>query len=363
MPLAPKGSSTVTLDLMKILGNPDWTHPLVRAKNIVAGPLRRALAHTGRWTPRTTAEIDTVQTETLMPTGDKPAQRRLVYAAARPEREVFQNLTYTPTGMGVVDGKIVERCSVRAPSIPDILKTPRHAAVERPRGTIIEAETPYTYGDWVGDFICALATSENIVEPLILPAFLAEKSYVKRDLKALGLSYVAATEPIRIATATVLRKRLPSYYWSHREVTAYRKAFSITPPQPQEGSTIYLGRFSAISESVQREYPTEAVAKIIKSVGGVVFDAREASPDKFNDIAAQTETVIADQGSALFGVMHWRTKNVIELTRRDWWHSANLFIAKASGVRNYAVIAVDGLDDAALRRRITGHLRAFDISA
>jgi hypothetical protein len=78
-------------------------------------------------------------------------------------------------------------------------------------------------------------------------------------------------------------------------------------------------------------------------------------------MAPQMETVIADQGSALFGVIHWRTKNVIELTRRDWWHNANLFIAKASGVQNYAVIAVDGLDEAALRKRIAGHLRDFGV--
>jgi len=73
------------------------------------------------------------------------------------------------------------------------------------------------------------------------------------------------------------------------------------------------------------------------------------------------ETVIADQGSALFGVMHWQTKNVIELTRRDWWHNANLFIAKASGVERYAVIEIDGLDEAALRARIEGRLREFGV--
>lgn len=57
--------------------------------------------------------------------------------------------------------------------------------------------------------------------------------------------------------------------------------------------------------------------------------------------------------------MQWRTKNVIELTRRDWWHSANLFIAKGAGVENYAVIAVDDLDETQLRTRIEGHLREF----
>jgi len=102
-------------------------------------------------------------------------------------------------------------------------------------------------------------------------------------------------------------------------------------------------------------------ANIIEDIGGRVFDAREASPTKFNEIAKETQSVIADQGSALFGVMHWQTKNVIELTRRDWWHSANLFIAKGAGVENYAVIAVDGLDEDALRARIVEHLKAFRV--
>ena len=359
MTLAPYGSSAVTLAPMRILGNPDWTHPLVRAKNLIAGPARRALARAGRWTPLTNAEKLFEQTEGLMVVGDKPAQRRLVFQTPRPKSEDVKDLIYTPEGMAVVAGKIVERFSVRAPSIPEILKTPRRAATTLIAGTIIEAETPYTYGDWVGDFICALVIAEKIVEPLVLPAFLAEKSYVMRDVKALGLSYTVATQPMRIGAATVLRKCLPSYYWSHNEVAAFRRAFNLTPPEPQRGSISYLGRFDTMSESVQRTYPTEAVAEIIKSLDGFVIDAREASPEKFNEIADKTETVVADQGSALFGVMHWKTKNIVELTRRDWWHSANLFIAKASGVANYAVVAIDGLSDAALRARIEGHLRAF----
>ncbi len=347
---------------MKILGNPDWTHPLVRAKNAVAAPARQALALAGRWTPKTGRERAAVQTETLTPAGDKPAQRRLVYHVPRAAREHATNLIYTASGMGVVSGRIIERFSVRAPSAPEILKTPRRAAREFAAGTVIEAETPYTYGDWVGDFICALVTAEKIVEPVVLPAFLAEKPYVVRDLSALGLTFTAVNEPVRIKEATILRKRIPSYYWSAAEVAAYRKAFAIAPAQARVGSIIYLGRYGTVSESVQRQYPTESVAKIVESFGGKVFDAREASPEKFNEIAAETETVIADQGSALFGVMHWRTKNVIELTRRDWWHSANLFIANGACVENYAVIEIDGLDETALRARIEEHLRTFGVS-
>lgn len=344
---------------MKIIGNPDWTSPAVRVKNAIAAPARRALALAGRWTPNSLAAKETAQTDTLTLSGDKPEQRRLVYKTPRPAQETVQNLLYTPEGMGVVAGKIVERFSVRAPSLPEILQAPKEAARTLPHGTVIEAETPYTYGDWVGDFVRAMVTADNIAGAVVMPAFLAEKPYVVRDIAALGLKMETADAPLLIETAHVLRKTVPSYYWSESDVDAYRKAFRLNPAEARKNSITYLGRFDTVSESVQREYPSETVAAIVESLGGFVFDARHASPEKFNAMAPQMETVIADQGSALFGVMHWRTKNVIELTRRDWWHSANLFIAKASGVQNYAVIAIDGLDEAALRQRIEGHLREF----
>ena len=346
---------------MKILGNPDWTHPLVRTKNAATEPARRGLARLRRWVPKTPAESETEQRETIRLAGDKPGQRRLVYKISRPQSETHNNLLYTPQGMSVLGGKIIERLSVRTPSLREILTTPRRAAREIAQGTIIEAETPYTYGDWVGDFTCSLVTAEEIIEPLVLPPFLAEKPYVMRDIGALGLSYVTADAPVLIEKAHVLRKRIPSYYWGGQEVAAFRKAFKISPPPTTPGSIIYLGRFETVSESVQRKYPTQMTANIIEDIGGRVFDAREASPTKFNEIAKETQSVIADQGSALFGVMHWQTKNVIELTRRDWWHSANLFIAKGAGVENYAVIAVDGLDEDALRARIVEHLKAFRV--
>ena len=346
---------------MKIIGNPDWTNPAVRVKNAIAAPLRNALASAGLWEPTQAADRETIQTETLTLSGDKPAQRRLVYKKPRPQSETVSELRYTPDGMGVVDGKIIERFSVRAPSIGEILRAQKSPPVmiELEQATIIEAETPYTYGDWVGDFIRALITADDVVEPILLPQSLVAKPYVARDIAALGLSYVSHDCGTHIQSATVLRKCVPSYYWSADDVAAYRKAFNVRLTDPINGSLLYLGRYETISESVQRQYPTEAVARIVESLGGIAFDARQSSPEKFTDLARHAQTVIADQGSALFGVMQWRTKNVIELTRRDWWHSANLFIAKGSGVENYAVIAVDDLDETQLRTRIEGHLREF----
>ena len=348
---------------MKILGNPDWTNPAVRAKNAVAAPARRALGLARAWSPKTAAQSATIQTDTLELVGDKPAQRRLVYVEPRPEKETASHMIYTPAGMAVLEGRIVERFSVRAPSLPEILKTPRRAVRTVSEGTIIEAETPYTYGDWVGDFLCSLTSATSIVAPIILPPFLAEKPYVSRDLGALGLAYVVADEPILIERAHILRKRIPSYYWGPEHVAAYQNAFGYRTARAREGSITYLGRYDTVSESVQRAYPTETVARIVRDLGGDVFDARKSSPQAFSDIAGETETIIADQGSAIFGVMQWRTKNLIELTRRDWWHSANLFIAKGANVENYAVIAIDDLSEDELRARIEGHLSDFGVRA
>lgn len=346
---------------MNIIGNLDWSNPLVRAKAKVVGRVRAALGLAGRWTPASPDERTTTQTELLTLSGDWPPQRRLVYRTPRPDAETAENVVYTAAGLAVIDGRVVERFSVRAPSLAEILTAPRAAAVEIAEGTIVEAETPYTYGDWVGDIICALCCAETIVEPLVLPAWIAAKPYVTRDVAALGLAYAVADEPVLIRRTHILRKRLPSYYWRAHEADAYRRAFKITPPEPRKGSILYLARFDTTSESAQRDYPSETVAEIVTAIGGSVFDTRGASPAAFEKIASEAETVIADQGSALFGVLQWRTRTIVELARRHWWHNANICFAEATGVENYAVIAIDGLGADALKTRITGHLRDFGV--
>lgn len=345
---------------MKIRGNLDWRHPLVRARIILATPVQKALAALGRWEPLAPEETATRQTEAIAVSGDRPPQQRLVYQTPRDEYLNVDNVLYTPQGIAAVDGRIIARYSLRPPSTLEILKTSSIAAANSiPAGAIVEMETPYTYGDWVADYVLSLITTDKITEPLVLPGALAQKSYVIRDVEALGINYVVANEPLRIEKARVIRKRTPSYYWGPNDVAAYRKAFNVTPPPTREGSLIYLGRFDTVSEAAQRQYPSEKVARIVESLGGKVFNTSEASPEKFNELAPEMETVIADQGSAVFGVMHSQTRAVIELAEDDWWHNANLFIANGAGVQNYAVIHIYDKDEAALRERIEGHLKEF----
>ncbi len=347
---------------MKVMGNLDWRHPLVRARVMIAEPLQKALAAAGRWEPLSREERETIQTDAVEVFGDRQTQRRVEYKNPRPEFVDVSDVTYTPAGLALVEGRYRARYSLRSPSTLEILRTPKSPTPKSlPQGTLIETETPYTYGDWVGDFVLSLITTDSLIEPLVLPAFLARKPYVIRDVEALGIDYIVADEMVAIEKARILRKRVPSYYWKPDHVAAYRRAFNVTPPPARAGSIAYLGRFDTVSEAAQREYPSEAVARITSSLGGEVFDTRAASPTKFNELAPGMKTVIADQGSALFGVMHSQTKNVIELAHKDWWHNANLFIANGAGVKNYAVISVNGLDETALRDRIEGHLREFGV--
>ena len=349
---------------MKVLGNLDWRHPLVRLRVMIAAPLQKFLAGLGAWRALVPEETETVQADEVAVAGDRETQRRLVYKTPRPEYLDVENLIYTPKGLALHEGRYTARYSIRPPSTAEILKTPKTAPDNSiPQGTILECETPYTYGDWVGDYVLSLVTQDNLIEPLLLPAFLAEKSYVIRDVEALGIAYQIIEAPIRVEKARVLRKRVPSYYWGPEHVTAYRNRFHVSPPPATPGSILYLGRFDTVSEAAQRVYPSQEVARIVESLGGKAFDTRNASPALFNELAPQMETVIADQGSAVFGVMHSQTKNLIELAEDDWWHNANLFIANGAGVKNYAVIHIYNKTEADLRARIERHLRDFGVLA
>jgi hypothetical protein len=227
---------------------------------------------------------------------------------------------------------------------------------------ILEMETPATYGDWTGGAIATLVALSDPPAPILLPGALSRKSYVARDLSRLGFDWLGAEDPVRIRKTFVLRKTLPSYDWTQDTVADYRRAFGVTPKPAVPGSLVYLARFGTTSESFQRDYPSEAVAEIVRGEGGVVFDTRQASPEAFDELAPHTETLVADQGSAVFGVLQWQSKALVELFVNGWWHSANAFFAEASGVQHHEVIAVDRLGEA-FEQRIRAAVRAAKAAA
>jgi hypothetical protein len=342
----------------------DWRKPDVQLKNRMTRKARKVLARWGRFENYKSEDIAKTPGATVSFIGDIPSvaglknsQKAVSYVQPRPAVETLDNVVYTPEGNAWQDGCLLRKASARLASIREILDRPdadRARVVEK--AYIIESETPYTYGDWVGDHIRALIEAPLDVRHVVLPLALAEKPYVRRDMGRLGFTLVPADTPLMIRKAHVLRKQLPSYYWGKAQVDAYRDRFQLRLIAPEPGSLVYLSREGIKSEAVDRIYPSARIAEIVRRLGGEVFDTRHASPEAFTRIASRTETVIADQGSAIFGVLQWQTKNLIEITTEHWWHNANLFFAHASGVENYAVLVSDRYQGAALEDRLLGLL-------
>lgn len=338
----------------------DWRKPHVRARRRITQLVRATCQTIGRYRSYSAAEKATKPNDRVDFLGDVPRgagghpfQHRASYVLSRPAVEMVQDVTYTPRGHAWAMGCLEQRLSVRLPSVPEILSgVPLKDAGTLEQAWLVESETPYTYGDWVGDHMRALVEADPNIGPVVLSAELAGKAYVQRDLARLGLTLIAADQPLHLKTAHVLRKQIPSYYWGRPQVDAYRRRLDIDPVAPRKGSLLYLSREGMASEAVDRVYPSARVADIVRELGGKVFDTRQASPETFLDLASSAETVIADQGSAIFGVLQWQTRNLIEITTEDWWHNANLFFAKASGVESYAVLVCDRYRDDQIRPRL-----------
>lgn len=289
----------------------DWRKPHIRMKNKLTHFVRKGCEVAGRYQGYSLAELETAQSDRVDFIGDIPSvaglnpyQHREYYVLDRPSVETIQNVVYTPAGHAWVNGKLIERLSVREPSVREMLAgEPKKTGTSLKEAWLIEGKTPFTYGDWVGDHVRALVEADQDIDLVVLPLFLAEKTYVQRDLANLGIELRAADEPINIEPAHVLRKTVPSYYWGPQQVDAYRHRFNTKLHTPQKGSLIYLSRANFISEVVDRTYPSAAIADYLQKLGGKVFDTRQASPEAFEKIADSVETVIADQGSAIFGVL------------------------------------------------------------
>lgn len=330
--------------------------------------IRQALkARAARLAPYDGYGDDELATEQFGPPvpllGDQPDHLRRRYAAAREQVRDVGETIYSPEGFCYRNGRLLRRGSIRDASTSLMFKGAPSPARELESAAILEMETPATYGDWTGGAIATLVGFSEPPATILLPKVLAKKSYVTRDLERLGFDWQSADEPVRIRRTHILRKTIPSYDWTGETVANYRRAFGVTPKPAEPGSLVYLARFGTASESFQRDYPSEAVAEIVKGEGGVVFDTRQASPEAFDELAPHTETLVADQGSAVFGVLQWQSKALVELFVNGWWHSANAFFAEASGVKHHEVIAVDRLSGDQFEQRITGAIHAAKAAA
>jgi hypothetical protein len=285
------------------------------------------------------------------------------YVQKRSVSSVRQNVVYTPAGFAWTGTHIDTALSARniysAKAL--LLDSLQRRGQTIPQGTIVESHFPNTYGDWTTEQIKSIALCPDFPRPLVLPAAIAARKYVQKELDRLGITFIAAQRPVRIRETFVLHKPRPGTLWIAEEAMAYQRLFGITPPQPRKGSILYLSRIDVKSEqkAAVRDYRSATIANIVKALGGRVVETGGIGRDDYAALAAEAETVIADHGSASLNLLQWKTRNLIEIVTDNWWGISIIFAGLASGVENHAVVCCNRYDETELGRLIEGHLRAF----
>jgi Glycosyltransferase 61 len=324
---------------------------------------------TGRYKPFDAGDLAQFASETVKFSGDIPrgagtvrSQGKLDYRLPRVPQEVH-DLLYTPRGMAWTEGTLHQRYSLQEPALRDLYERPTEKPTAiLPTGILVQAETPYTYGDWVSEHLCTLASAMPLTAPLLMPRHLMGKSYVRRDLSMLGIESYTVESTVLVKKALVLPKRRCSHYFTREEVSAVRRAFHVdfTPPRP--GSILYLSREGEHAEAIQRDYPSETISTIMSNLGVRVVRTRETSLDQYRELAPEAETVIADHGAAMCNLLFWNTKYIIECFTDDWWTNCFLMLARALGIQCHALVRVSNTAADNIRERIIQEMDSFKAS-
>lgn len=331
-------------------------------KNLAKASLIGSSRLIGRYVPFTAEELRTVPREMIPFEGDLPgewgdvhAQEARRFVAPRVKTHV-DNLLYTPEGMAWAGGRLYEKYSIRKPSIRELVRKPSaRRARSIDEAVVTQSETPYTFGDWIGQLLVSLLDHYPFRAPLVLPLRLYERSFVRRDLERLGVEVIPADVDLHIRRALVLPRTRPENAFTPADMRNFQRAFQIDAPTPKPGSLLYLSREGEASDSFERRYPSKEVAEIIRGLGGRVVMARETSLDEYIKLAEHAETVVADHGSAICNILYWKPKRVVELFSNAWWNPYFLFLAHAHGVPSYRLMNID--DDSHLSERLAESLR------
>lgn len=283
------------------------------------------------------------------------------FARPRPVSETREDVLYSEEGLAWYRGRLDERLSIRPiRSLRLVLQRPRRRAARRfERATLIQGEWPDTYGDWVSEQIRCIALAGGVPEaPLLLPGFLGRRAYVRHELDRLGIAHVTLDGPALIERAAVLRKPTPLTFWREDEVAAYRQLFRLDPPLPRAGSILYLSRAGVRSEQARaaRDYRSDVIAEAVRAMGGTVAETAVMRFEDFTPLAEAAETVVADHGAAMFNMMQWRPRNVVEIVTDSWWSPCFVVLGLACDVREHVVLRSDEGSDEALKARVTGWL-------
>jgi capsular polysaccharide biosynthesis protein len=108
-----------------------------------------------------------------------------------------------------------------------------------------------------------------------------------------------------------------------------------------------------------RQFPGETIARIVADLGGKVVVTEGMRREDFAALAEDADCVIADHGAALFNILQWNTRGIIELVTDNWWSKCFVFLATSCGVENHALVRSDGRGEAELRAVLTRYLTAF----
>ncbi len=321
---------------------------LATARRRVSDVWRFLFARAGVYVPISDADRAIVLVKKLTFAGDTPVQvkggvgeqGRMAFRAERPDSERVENLVVTPLGAGWSEARLQERYSAGAPGLRMLL-APRWPAATYPSGYWVQSAHQDTYGDWVSEYLGPLARRPALDAPLFLPARLASRPYVRRDLAALGLDYVAVVKPVRIEAARVLRQQKYFVHFDRRDVDTLRSIFKPVDAEPRPGGLIYLSRAGEVSEVARRDYPNAAIEELVRARGGRILRTAAASFEDYRRAAVDAETVIFDHGSAFYNALAWRPRQVIEIVSDRWWNNAFLMLADAMGVPRYVIVRGD----------------------
>ncbi len=333
--------------MAQIFNHAKFLAPVVRWRSRISSIWRAGFAIMGRYAPISASGMATKKSDDVYFKGDIPVkagskqmQTRLFFTQPRPAFEEVENLIVTPQGGGWKDGVFYEKYSACKPGLRMLRENikPTH---EIPSAYFIQSAHAYTFGDWFSEYLAALANLGLLDAPLCLPAKLAAKPYVQRDVKRLEIEVIVVNSPIRIGIAKVLRQPKFIRYWRETDVVQLERFLRIKPVEPVPGSIVYLSRFGEISEVAERDHPNHEIEALVKARGGYVLRTAGATLTDYIKAASSAETVLLDHGSAGYNMVYWQPRRVIEFVSDDWWLNAFLMFADAKGVKDYTIVRSD----------------------
>lgn len=286
------------------------------------------------------------------------------YRVPPPVSFSLRNVTYTPHGLAFVKGRIEEAATFSPVSPPFFRPGDYVGHGQLDEATIVQTEYAISYGDWVGEILLPLAVAGPARGPLVLPArFLRKRPYAAAELEDLGIPFYPVERPVRIVSARVLPKRRFRVRWTTEDVAAFRAAFGISPPAPRDGSLAFLSRGGVTQTGrTARPLPHDALAGLTERRGGQTLQTARLARRDYLAKAPEVDTVIAEHGSAMINLVGWATRNVIEVVNDDWWGPGMMSLARACGVRNYAIV-IHRDDPAATVAKVEGWLDRFAAGA